>query len=124
MNFAVALTGNKVRGAQVDLTPLVGTDVMTKPELALERVEAEFIAGQVSDATRATLEQQMQEPRITGAKLDDPVKQVNVALITGAGAGLARISETVAFVGRASACLLLNFAHRGRFSRTPPPSST
>ncbi|HET6142864.1 MAG TPA: DUF1800 domain-containing protein [Candidatus Acidoferrales bacterium] len=83
MNFAIALTANKVRGAQVDLTPLVGTDVMTKPQLALERVEAEFIAGQVSDTTRATLEQQMQEPRILGAKLDDPVKQVNVALITG-----------------------------------------
>jgi uncharacterized protein (DUF1800 family) len=83
MNFAVALTSNKVRGAQVDLTPLVGTDVMTKPQLALERVEAEFIAGQVSDTTRATLEQQLQEPRILGAKLDDPVKQVNVALITG-----------------------------------------
>jgi uncharacterized protein (DUF1800 family) len=83
MNFAVALSANKVRGAQVDLTPLVGTDVMTKPQLALERVEAEFIAGQVSDTTRATLEQQMQEPRILGAKLDDPVKQVNIALITG-----------------------------------------
>jgi uncharacterized protein (DUF1800 family) len=83
MNFAVALTDNKVRGAQVDLTPLVGTDVMTRPQLALERIEAEFIAGQVSDTTRATLEQQMQEPRILGAKLDDPVKQVNVALITG-----------------------------------------
>jgi len=83
MNFAVALTGNKVRGAQVDLTPLVGTDVMTKPQLALERIEAEFVAGQVSDTTRSTLEQQMQEPRILGAKLDDPVKQVNIALITG-----------------------------------------
>jgi hypothetical protein len=83
MNFAVALTSNKVRGAQVDLTPLVGTDVMTNPQLALERVESEFIAGQISDSTRATLEKEMIEPRILGAKLDDPVKQVNVALITG-----------------------------------------
>jgi uncharacterized protein (DUF1800 family) len=83
MNFAVALTSNKVRGSQVDIISLVGTDVLTNPQLALDRVESEFIAGQVSDTTRATLENEMREPRILGAKLDDPVKQVNVALITG-----------------------------------------
>jgi hypothetical protein len=83
MNFAVALTSNKVRGAEVEINSLVGTDVLMNPQLALDRVETEFIAGQVSDTTRATLEQQMQEPRILGARLDDPVKQVNVALITG-----------------------------------------
>jgi uncharacterized protein (DUF1800 family) len=83
VNFAVALTSNKVRGAQVDINSLVGTDVGANPRLALERVETEFLAGQVSDSTRATLEKEMIEPRILGAKLDDPVTQVNVGLITG-----------------------------------------
>jgi uncharacterized protein (DUF1800 family) len=83
MNFAVALTSNKVRGARVDINSLVGTDLGGSPQIALERVETEFIAGQVSDSTRATLEKEMIEPRILGAKLDDPVKQVNVGLITG-----------------------------------------
>jgi uncharacterized protein (DUF1800 family) len=83
VNFAVALTGNKVRGAQVDINSLVGTDLGVNSKLALERIEAEFLAGQVSDSTRATLEQEMAEPRILGAKLDDPVTQVNVGLITG-----------------------------------------
>jgi uncharacterized protein (DUF1800 family) len=83
VNFAVALTSNKVRGAQVDLDSMVGTDVGTNPQLALDRVEAEFLAGQVSDSTRETLQKEMVEPRILGAKLDDPVKQVNVGLITG-----------------------------------------
>jgi uncharacterized protein (DUF1800 family) len=83
VNFAVALTSNKVRGAQVDINSLVGTDVGANPHLALERVEAEFLAGQISDSTRATLEKEMIEPRILGAKLDDPVRQVNVGLITG-----------------------------------------
>ena len=83
MNFAVALTSNKVRGAQVDINSLVGTDVLTNPQIALERVETEFIAGQISDTTRSTLEEEMRELRILGAKLDDPVKQVNVPLITG-----------------------------------------
>jgi len=83
VNFAVALTGNKVRGAQVDINSLVGTDLGVNSKLALERIEAEFLAGQVSDSTRATLEQEMSEPRILGAKLDDPVTQVNLGLITG-----------------------------------------
>ena len=83
VNFAVALTGNKVRGAQVDINSLVGTDLGVNSKSALERIEAEFLAGQVSDSTRATLEQEMSEPRILGAKLDDPVTQVNVGLITG-----------------------------------------
>jgi len=83
VNFAIALTSNKVRGAQVDINSLVGTDVGANPHLALERVETEFLAGQLSDSTRATLEKELEEPRILGAKLDDPVTQVNVSLITG-----------------------------------------
>jgi uncharacterized protein (DUF1800 family) len=83
MNFAVALTSNKVRGAQVDINSLVGTDLGANSKLALARVETEFLAGQVSDSTHATLEKEMTEPRILGAKLDDPVTQVNVGLITG-----------------------------------------
>jgi uncharacterized protein (DUF1800 family) len=83
VNFAVALTSNKVRGAQVDINSLVGADVGANPKLALDRIETEFLAGQISDSTRATLEKEMAKPRILGAKLDDPVTQVNVSLITG-----------------------------------------
>ncbi len=83
VNFAVALTSNKVRGAHVDLNSLVGTDFGTNPQLALQRIETEFLAGQLSETTRATLEKEMTDPQILGAKLDDPVKQVNVSLITG-----------------------------------------
>ncbi|HEX4642571.1 MAG TPA: DUF1800 domain-containing protein [Candidatus Acidoferrales bacterium] len=83
LNFAVALTGNKVRGTQVDVNSLVGTDFGADSKPALERVEREFLAGQLSDSTHATLEMEMEEPRILGAKLDDPVTHVNVSLITG-----------------------------------------
>ncbi len=85
MNFAVALTGNKVRGAQVDIDSMLGTDIGTNPQLALDRVETGFLAGQVSDSTRDTFA----EAGNGGAShpwseaLDDPVKQVNVGLITG-----------------------------------------
>ena len=83
VNFAVALTGNKIRGAQVDMNSLVGADVTRNPRLALERVEDEFLAGQITDSTKATLEKEMTEPQILGAKLDDPVTQINVGLIAG-----------------------------------------
>jgi len=83
VNFAIALSSNKVRGAQVDINSLVGTDVGADPKLALDRIESEFLARQVSDSTRATLEKEMKEPRILGAKLDDRVTDVNVSLITG-----------------------------------------
>jgi hypothetical protein len=61
----------------------VGTDIGANPQLALDRVETAFLAGQVSDSTRTTLEKETKDPQILGAKLDDPVKQVNVGLITG-----------------------------------------
>ena len=83
MNFAVALTTNKIRGAQVDINPLLGADVAGNSQLALDRVETVFLAGQLSDPTRATLEKEATDPQILGAKLDDPVKRVNVGLITG-----------------------------------------
>jgi uncharacterized protein (DUF1800 family) len=83
MNFAIALTTNKIRGAQVDIDPLVGADVRGNSRLTLDRVETVFLAGQMSDPTRATLEKEAADPQIVGAKLDDPAKQVNVGLITG-----------------------------------------
>jgi uncharacterized protein (DUF1800 family) len=83
VNFAVALTSNKVRGTHVDITSLVGSDFGADSKVALTRIENKFLAGQISDSTRATLEKEMEEPRILGAKLDDPVRHVNVALITG-----------------------------------------
>ncbi len=83
MNFAIALTSNKIRGAQVDVNSLVGQDVAGNPKLALDRVETVFLAGQVSDTTRATLDQQTSDPQILGATLDDPVKRVNLGLLTG-----------------------------------------
>ena len=83
MNFAIALTNNKVRGTQVDITPIVGTDFAGNSRLALDRVETVFLAGQISEPTRVTLEKEALDPQILGAKLDDPVKHVNIGLITG-----------------------------------------
>jgi uncharacterized protein (DUF1800 family) len=83
MNFAVALTSNRIRGVQVDLASLVGEEVSANAHLAMERVEAVFLSGQVSDSTRAILENEISDPQILRATLDDPVRQVNLGLISG-----------------------------------------
>ncbi len=83
LNFAVALASNHVRGARVDLASLVGTDVARNPQQALERAVEEFLCGQVSSQTRATLEEQSGNPRVLRATLDDPVKQVDLGILAG-----------------------------------------
>jgi uncharacterized protein (DUF1800 family) len=83
MNFAVAFTNNKISGAKVDVNSLVGLSVGENPKSALDRVETVFLAGQISDTTRSTLDRESSDPQIVGAKLDDPVKHINIGLLTG-----------------------------------------
>ena len=83
LNFAIALAGNKIRGAQVELNPLVGADANVNPQLALQRIVGDFLAGQLSKPTQAKLDEEMSDPLVRGAKLDDPVRQVNLGLIAG-----------------------------------------
>jgi uncharacterized protein (DUF1800 family) len=83
LNFALAFAGNKMAGASVNLAPLFGPEASIDANKALERGIDIFLAGQVSDSTRKTLEVRMNDPQILQARLDDPVKQVNEGLIAG-----------------------------------------
>lgn len=83
LNFAVALASNRVRGAQVELVPLVGQDVARDPRGAIDRVVEEFLGGDVSAQTRATLEKQSSNPQVLRATLGNPVKQVDLGVVTG-----------------------------------------
>ena len=83
MNFALALTANRLRGAQVNMDTLLGQQTATDPRAMLNRAVAVILAGQASPQTLETLEKQLDDPQILQASLDDPVKQVNVAMITG-----------------------------------------
>lgn len=83
LNFALALATNHISGVQVDLSQFLGPDADTNPETALARSLDDFMGGNVSAQTRATLEKQMSDPQILQALLDDPVKHVNEGLIAG-----------------------------------------
>jgi len=67
----------------VELTPLVGDDVLANPQAALDRVMNLFLGSSVSDATRVTLEHESTDSKITGAKLDDPIREINLGVLSG-----------------------------------------
>jgi uncharacterized protein (DUF1800 family) len=83
MNFSLALTSNRLRGAQVNIDSLFGTDSATNPHATLDHAIQLLLGGPASQQTRDTLEKQLDDPQILQASLDDPVKQVNAAMIAG-----------------------------------------
>lgn len=83
LNFALTLATNHMPGTSTDLARLLGQDADTNAELALSRALDDFLGGEVSPQTRATLEKELSDPQILQARLDDPVKHVNEGLIAG-----------------------------------------
>ncbi len=83
LNFSLALAGNKVRGSRSDVTALLGSDSSGDAKAALDRAVAVFLGGQVAAGTVDTLQKQLDSPQIVQAKLDDPVKQVDLGVVTG-----------------------------------------
>ncbi len=83
LNFALTLATNHMPGTSADLAGLLGRDADTNAELALSRALDDFLGGEISPQTRATLEKEISDPQILQARLDDPVKHVNEGLIAG-----------------------------------------
>jgi uncharacterized protein (DUF1800 family) len=81
MNFALGLAGGKVHGVSVD-TAQLGQGA-TDAEQALARLEDTLLAGDISKQTHDTISKQLDDPRISQRKLDDPQRPPNIAAITG-----------------------------------------
>jgi uncharacterized protein (DUF1800 family) len=79
MNFALALTAGKVRGAQVD--PPTGRT--GDPQQTLAELENSLLAGDVSKQTHDVISARLQDSKISRRKLDDPARPPNTALIAG-----------------------------------------
>jgi uncharacterized protein (DUF1800 family) len=82
LNFSLTLAGNKIRGSRADVSSLLGVDA-TEPKVALERALQIFLGGQASPTTLETLQKQLDSPQVLQAKLDDPVKKVDLGVVTG-----------------------------------------
>jgi uncharacterized protein (DUF1800 family) len=82
LNFSLTLAGNKIRGSRADVASLLGVDA-TEPKVALGRALQIFLGGQASPTTLKTLQKQLDSPQVLQAKLDDPVKKVDLGVVTG-----------------------------------------
>jgi uncharacterized protein (DUF1800 family) len=83
LNFAMRLAHNQIPGIRVELGSLIGDDIGTDAKLAFDRTVQEFLGGQVSDQSRTILEKKLDDPQILHARLDDPVKEIDLGILTG-----------------------------------------
>jgi uncharacterized protein (DUF1800 family) len=83
LNFSLALAGNKVRGSRSDVGSLLGSEADGDAKAALTRAVQVFLGGQTAATTVETLQKQLESPQILQAKLDDPVKRVDLGVVAG-----------------------------------------
>jgi uncharacterized protein (DUF1800 family) len=82
LNFSLALAGNKVRGSRSDVVALLGSESGVDPKTTLDRA-VQVLLGEAAPGTVDTLQRQLENPQVVQAKLDDPVKQVDLGVVTG-----------------------------------------
>src|SRR6185437_1092180 len=83
MNFALGLAHNRLRGAQVDLAPLVGGADRRQPAQVLDRLLIAVLHGEAGERTRAVLAAQLESPEITRTTAYDRVpKDTDVEKLT------------------------------------------
>ena len=83
LNYSLALSGNKVRGSRSDVPSLLGMDASADAKAALQHAVQLFLGGQATPTTVETLQKQLDNPQVVQAKLDDPVKQVDLGVVAG-----------------------------------------
>jgi uncharacterized protein (DUF1800 family) len=83
LNFSLALAGNKMRGSRTDVPALLGGEASADAKAALQRAVQVFLGGQAGPTTVETLQKQLDSPQVVQAKLDDPVRQVDLGVVAG-----------------------------------------
>jgi uncharacterized protein (DUF1800 family) len=81
MNFALGLTSDRLHGITVDAVQLApgSSDALQ----ALLQLEGSLLGGDVSRQTHETISRQLEDPKISERRLDDPARPPNVAAIAG-----------------------------------------
>jgi hypothetical protein len=76
-----------VRGSRADVAALFGTeaapDSKTDSKQVLDRAVRLFLGGQSAATTVQALQKRLDDPQVAPAKPDDPVRHVDLAMVTG-----------------------------------------
>ena len=97
MNFALGLAAGKMKGVKVDAVSLsspsrsnaTGSDTSPEkdapadPQQTLVNLENSLLSGDISRQTHDTISKQLEDPKISQRRLDDPQRPPNIAAITG-----------------------------------------
>jgi uncharacterized protein (DUF1800 family) len=83
MNFALALGTGRIRGVRVDETQVLPNGAPPDPTAALATLENQLLDGDVSRNTHDTILKQLNDPQVTGRRLDDPQRPPNWGILAG-----------------------------------------
>ena len=86
MNFALGLAAGKIRGVKIDSPAGTATAVKQAtpdPKQTLAALENSLLSGDISKQTHDTISKQLEDPKISQRRSDDPRRPPNVAAITG-----------------------------------------
>jgi uncharacterized protein (DUF1800 family) len=87
MNFALGLAAGKIRGIKIDpaARPAAAGASEATPDAqqTLTTLENSLLSGDISKQTHDTISKQLEDPKISQRRLDDPRRPPNVAAITG-----------------------------------------
>jgi hypothetical protein len=83
MNFALALTAGGLKGIRVDCERLLPADPPTDAHQVVAELEESLLAGEVSKQTEEIIVAELDDPKISQRRLDDPVRLPNIGLLSG-----------------------------------------
>jgi uncharacterized protein (DUF1800 family) len=83
MNYALALGTGKIPGVQSDSQQVIGADTPQTSDSVLARFESSLLNGDLSRQTHDTISTRMNDPAVTGRKLDDAPRPVQAGVVAG-----------------------------------------
>jgi uncharacterized protein (DUF1800 family) len=86
MNFSLRLAAGKIQGVKIDSAPGTAagaSKVTSDARQTLATLENSLLSGDISKQTHDTISKQLEDPKISQRRLDDPTRPPNVAAITG-----------------------------------------
>lgn len=83
MNFALQLGSGRLPGSTIDPQAVLHGSTPENADAALSVIENSILAGDVSAQTHQVIQKQLDDPKISQRRLDDPAKSPNYGAIAG-----------------------------------------